>query len=816
MSGAQSSKFPDYAPISTMNSFSPAPHSPLSIPIDPQRSSLVSSGSSDVSAATTTLQSELDRELATSADSCNKIPPANPNSLYSHNENNVNSVVDPSHSSYPIDPNLEQSSSRPKSPELDIFAMLDRMSIRGGSIHRNTAQFYDPPQLSSSHRQSSHDMHNPYPINIHDQANISELEQGANETLDSTSQSFRTMRPDSPAGFHEQLSASSLSSRTGFKAHTERENVVRQLPSTPRPERSHVGQLAGSSTEDQLNVNSRGFSIDRNSADHEKNNVYRGRGAWSDDERASYQTDNVLQGPIPSKAVQRDLRKILNTIGHNDSRRAAATDSLGQYLDSIQHQLKNVAAKLKAHGPEREPGFEVEENEEPTIADKVDYMLSLCNILLESQHKVSTAVEQNLRAHGLNIDNNSVRTRSLGSGFKNSTRHCSYVSPEPGMPGPAPLTPAGSYLDEDRSKAGSPPLPPLPDNEAAEEQEEPTPEALPPVAVQEAGLGRIENLLVALLNRMDDAAQRPQESVAPPVPEKELSVTEPRQSSFGGTNSSILDLDADVALWKSRARGDEASSCGKESDSKSFSQEPEADFANVEGKNVSSESTETASTPQNYQTIPDYNLAYEAEEEVARRIADERARAARRLEGASTPLHYHQLGLSSRYPVPFGARAPIQSVEVTNFTPPNQDFDPYRLSVSSKNATFQKAQDHSYWSKTTNTENINEDPVPPPPPPKDDQASTRSHSQPASSIRSPSRVSSSVISSRKSPPRPISANPEPVLSSIPPEQIRELLMEVLQQHSTEKEPVFDEMVSVLRNQDQGKTPPFFFFFFFLS
>jgi hypothetical protein len=67
----------------------------------------------------------------------------------------------------------------------------------------------------------------------------------------------------------------------------------------------------------------------------------------------------------------------LKTIERNDSFRAAESDSLGQYLDSIQHQLQNVATKLRGHPVEREADFPVNESDEPTIADKVDYMLSL-------------------------------------------------------------------------------------------------------------------------------------------------------------------------------------------------------------------------------------------------------------------------------------------------------------------------------------------------------------------------------------------------------------------------------------------------------
>ena len=155
---------------------------------------------------------------------------------------------------------------------------------------------------------------------------------------------------------------------------------------------------------------------------------------------------------------------------------------------------------------------------------------------------------------------------------QNPSRRSSRVPSEPGMPGPAPLTPQpeGSP-DADRlpspDRVESPPLPPLPDANASEATiqndpvEEPVspPEVLPQVAIQEAGLSRIENLLVALLSRVDESAQRQQQELPPPLPDKGFG-----DSHFAGsqrsctgteTQSDTLDLDADVALWKSRGKG---------------------------------------------------------------------------------------------------------------------------------------------------------------------------------------------------------------------------------------------------------------------
>lgn len=191
-----------------------------------------------------------------------------------------------------------------------------------------------------------------------------------------------------------------------------------------------------------------------------------------------------------------------------------------------------------------------------------------CNILLESQHKVSAAVEKNLKAHGVSLDNRSVHTRSMRS-TTNASRHS---ASEP-APAPAPLSPLPeASLDEDQrssfSRIPSPPLPPLPTEDCIEAHAEPAPadelavapEVLVPVAVQEAGLGRIENLLVALLGRMDEAAVRQQPApqptpMPPPLPEKDNASDDGLKRAVSTlTSSEMLDLDADVAIWKSKAK----------------------------------------------------------------------------------------------------------------------------------------------------------------------------------------------------------------------------------------------------------------------
>ncbi|KAA1066290.1 hypothetical protein PGT21_027530 [Puccinia graminis f. sp. tritici] len=805
-------------------------HSPTS-QLKPPPSSAVSSRTSEVSTGTSNLQSELDRDLVAVQQATNPQILSPACRLYSEGndpivQENFNGVhvVDPAYQDYPINPNQEENYTRSRSPELDIFAMLDRMSVKG-SIHRNTAEFYDPPKPESLQPQQVQDMHNPQPISNSLHANITALEDTANQSHRSPSRhSYHTIRPTSATGVHEQLPDSARSSAVGSRSsHREQLSEVRSMSqATHASQNRHLSVTPTPITQRPAGSRPQTTSKPRSSEGlHEPTTARQARGAWSDTDRLSNQTDNILLGANPARAVQRDLRRILKTIERNDSYRAAESDSLGHYLDSIQNQLQNVAIKLRGHQVEREPNYPVNESDEPTIADKVDYMLSLCNILLESQHKVSSAVEKNLEAHGVSISNRSVHTRSMRS-TANPSRRSSHVPTEPGMPGPAPLTPRpDSSLDNDRvtspDRLDSPPLPPLPDANGGEENividEGPgNPSELPPqVAIQEAGLSRIENLLVELLSRVDESTQRQNKEPAPPVPDKDVgdghSTRSRRSHANTDSQSETLDLDADVALWKSR--GNMSDPAGPWNDEKrhplgqSVSSHAPSVYPPTEAETPSSSDQPTP------QVIPDYNLAYEAEDQVARRIADERARAARRLEGVSTPFGYRQ-SIGQGYSASVKPRVPSHLSQPGPTIPPNQDQhaeDPYLPSSQNDPRLSRPDLEQSHWSSTTPTAEEQDDSTPPPPPPpKDDHFVAPPPSQPALSVRAPSRVPSRAIS-HQSAARPLSVASNPPAPIPPPpqlstEELRNVVHEALQHHSTEQAPVLEEVVTLLRTQDQ--------------
>lgn len=787
--------------------------------LKPPTTSAISSGTSEASTGTSNLQSELDRELAAVPQAANPQIHSPIQRLYSDAQATIipESLDEICHADrdYPIDPNLKQIYTRPRSPELDIFAMLDRMSV-SGSIHRNTAEFYDPPKPESCPLQQTQDIHNPQPIGTSAHADIDALEDTASQRHHSASRhSFHTIRPTSATGVHEQLPSSPRSSAVGSQS-SRREHLSEVMPTTQPISSSQNRQSCATPTQ-QLTYSSPQVTPKPPASEglHPPTTTRPARGAWSDTDRLSNQTDNILLASNPARAVQRDLRRILKTIERNDSYRAVESDSLGQYLDSIQNQLQNVAEKLRGHQMERESNFPVNESDEPTIADKVDYMLSLCNILLESQHKVSSAVEKNLQAHGVSISNRSAHTRSMRSN-QNPSRRSSRVPSEPGMPGPAPLTPQPeSSPDADGlpspDRVESPPLPPLPDVNASEEtiQNDPVedpvspPEVLPQVAIQEAGLSRIENLLVALLSRVDESAQRQQQELPPPLPDKGIGDAHfaGSQRSFSGTEtqSDTLDLDADVALWKSRGKGvstgDVAGGPWNDDQSHCFGQSVGHAPSVYPPTEAETHLSSDQPTPQ---VIPDYNLAYEAEDQVARRIADERARAARRLEGVSTPYGYGP-SIGQGYPMSINQRVASQFSQSAPTIPPNQD---QQIEDPPYPQTTHPDLQHSHWSSTTPTAEEEDDSAPPPPPPKDDILVAPPASQAAASVRAPSRVPSRAISHQSA-----AVAPDPVVPvinppPISPEELRNVVQEALQQHSTEQAPVLDEVVTLLRTQDQ--------------
>lgn len=789
--------------------------------------SIVSSCISEASTPTTNLHSEVDRDLFANQQVTRSPVLSSTRFLYndvpaSSLEETVQETHDPelAQRHYPIDPNLERNPTRPKTPELDIFAMLDRMSVCG-SIHRSTAAFYDPSPPDCPQAHQSDGILNPQPISANEQADISALERDANHARQSPSNhSYRTMRPTSAAGFYDRVVNSPRSSPQGPRP-SDNEHLS-EVMSIPKPHGSSTRPLSLTPTNvsyQPAHLNSQ-LKPPSNLALPEPK-----RGAWSDTDRLSNQTDNVLTGSNPARAVQRDLRRILKTIERNDSHRADQSDSLGQYLDSIQHQLQNVATKLRGHQFERESNYPVNESDEPTIADKVDYMLSLCNVLLESQHKVSSAVEKNLRAHGVSISHRSAHPRSMSSNTHPSRRH-SRNALEPGMPGPAPLTPhTEPGLDNDApsssSRTESPPLPPLPeDTDALESSQQvrnlPTnpPEVLPPVAVQEAGLDRIENLLVALLARMDESSQRQQSEPPPPVPDKDTpkpGLEDARQSGVRtDSQSDTFDLDADVALWKSKGKGISLSDgigAWNEEQRRPLGQSVASHAASVYPP---TELEAPASDQLNPHLIPDYNLAYEAEDAVARRIADERARAARRLEGVSTPFGYRQSFPVNTLAFLDNPRVPSQAVEPMLTVPPNQDHhvEDTRRQTTQTIGPQGSVPEQSYWSSTTPTVEEQAESAPPPPP-KDGEYNPHHLSQAAPSVREPIRVASEAVSHQSAArplslaSRPASAAPPPISQPhISPEEIRTVVQEALQHHSTEQAPVLEEVVTLLRTQDQ--------------
>ncbi|MBW0472807.1 hypothetical protein O181_012522 [Austropuccinia psidii MF-1] len=823
-------------PTSNPSTFFPnLSHLPLSQPISTSHSSALSSNSnSDISLPTTNLISELDRDLNNPQQIVGQssTQPSPTRHLYHSDQQNNNltsSLIDindldfssNNHSSLHPNPNQKPIESN-SSPELDIFAMLDRMSVKG-SIHKNTAQFYDPPSvINQSQSNPSQDIYNPQPVNLPQNADLRAMEDNLdNPPRTSSRLSSHTIRPPSvPEVRQNTLDSSNLSSIPSINLD----------PQNPIKLSIESSQTCPTSTKTQNHQNPSTL------APTQSQSPLKGRGAWSDIERISNQTDNLLTGPAPTRAVQRDLRRILKTIERNDSRRAEASESLGHYLDSIHHQLQNVAAKLRGHEHEREPNHPVTEGDEPTIADKVDYMLSLCNVLLESQHKVSSAVEKNLLAHGVSISRRSAaNTRSLTSDFNNS-RQSSHLSFSSGMPGPAPLTPLPEASLDEVQKA----LSTHPDssqhiltNSTEPEQlhqvtddvrppPPPTSEDLPPVAVQEAGLGRIENLLVALLSRMDDVAQRQQESSTlnenKHVPE--LGIKSSRALSIrSDAPSSMPDLDADVALWKARAKGvgldenhtsqdNHANPCTAPSSTPTISTPLNSVYAPTEP-----EISPGSSDQVNYQAIPDYNLAYEAEDEVARRIADERARAARKLEGLSTPFGYRQSVGQNTYPQTFNSNIHERGgVELASAIPPNQDpaIDSHRRSTQNMMLSRNPIGEHSYWSSTTPSAGdqpsasmplpFKEQMIKSPPPRQVTPSIRSSNSRPASTIAS--RQTTVKAPSMVSPPPPVSAPPVLVQQQLLPEELRGVFEEVLKNHSSEQVPILDEMVTILRNQDQ--------------
>lgn len=219
---------------------------------------------------------------------------------------------------------------------------------------------------------------------------------------------------------------------------------------------------------------------------------------------------------------------------------------------------------------------------------RVAELRSSCIILLESQHKVSAAVEKNLQAHGVNVE-----ARSAGTRSRSSMRSVVIGSQRSETPAPQPdsASSAGTGHDEPATEeAAEPEVGEDPGTRADDlsantgSSTEPSTEARPETAeIQEAGLTRIENLLAAVIARLDESTQAqtvpeplpettadpPEEPSTPEEPERQPAEFQPptRPQTIADTLSemedlytvsdarSVIDLDADVALWKIREKG---------------------------------------------------------------------------------------------------------------------------------------------------------------------------------------------------------------------------------------------------------------------
>lgn len=101
----------------------------------------------------------------------------------------------------------------------------------------------------------------------------------------------------------------------------------------------------------------------------------RKRGAWSDSERASVQSEAALLGPASSRALARDMRRLLNLLERKDSTTVTqSSQQLHLHLQDIEDQLMGIAGKLKGHeddlyDPENSSDADPEQPV-PNLADK--------------------------------------------------------------------------------------------------------------------------------------------------------------------------------------------------------------------------------------------------------------------------------------------------------------------------------------------------------------------------------------------------------------------------------------------------------------
>lgn len=74
------------------------------------------------------------------------------------------------------------------------------------------------------------------------------------------------------------------------------------------------------------------------------------RGAWSDAARQSIHSEAILDTQLPSKAIARDLQRILTMLTRNGSVRMSQSHDFPRQVSTMHDQLENVSKQLRRGG----------------------------------------------------------------------------------------------------------------------------------------------------------------------------------------------------------------------------------------------------------------------------------------------------------------------------------------------------------------------------------------------------------------------------------------------------------------------------------
>lgn len=108
----------------------------------------------------------------------------------------------------------------------------------------------------------------------------------------------------------------------------------------------------------------------------------RRRGAWSDPDRKSIQSEAALLGPASSRALARDMRRLLSSLEHKESAAFAESDQMHAHILDIEHQLMGIQTRLKGHEDDLYDSDNLSNADPdqpvPNLADKGAFFSSVC------------------------------------------------------------------------------------------------------------------------------------------------------------------------------------------------------------------------------------------------------------------------------------------------------------------------------------------------------------------------------------------------------------------------------------------------------